>query len=771
VIDLPITFDHEPVGALYLKIDTDDATSRLWRSVQILGLVFLTSGGLALLVSARLQARVSAPLLELSTALRTVSEHRDYGVRVAPTGPIELRGLADAFNEMLAQIQERDRALRNARDELEIRVEDRVRDLQREVTERRKAEMLNSLLSQAVSGTPELISICGLDGRFIFVNQAFLAAYGYSEAEALGQDVSLIDSPNNPPGTRELVTRSSESGGWRGELLNRRRNGLDFPIELSTSVIHDDAGAVVGLLGVARDITEVRLKEERLRLQGAALESTADAVAITERNGTMTWVNPAFTRLTGFTADEAIGQKTSMLHSDAHDEAFYREIWQTILAGQVWDGELTNRRKDGEIYLVAQTITPVFDARGEISHFVAVTRNSSHRRQLEEQLRQAQKMEAVGRLSGGIAHDFNNLLNVVLGFSELLVRQLPDDKLRRYALQVVKAATRGAGLTRQLLAFSRQQVLQPRVVNLNTVVAEAEKMLSRLIGEDLELVMSLDPDLGSVEVDPGQIEQVIINLAVNSRDAMPEGGTLAIVTANFEVVDAAGGGQSMAPGPYVRLTVTDNGTGMDAATQAHIFEPFFTTKGIGKGTGLGLATVYGIVKQSKGYIWANSAVGQGTRFTVLLPRLAAVTTVAAAEAPEAAAEPGGAETMLVVEDDDAARGLWQELLADLGYRVLVASNGAEALEVALAHPERIDVLLTDVVMPRMGGRVLAERLTAARPGLHVIFMSGYTADTMLRQGIALTGGPFLQKPFTAQQLARKIRETLDGPPAAAHLAS
>jgi len=302
------------------------------------------------------------------------------------------------------------------------------------------------------------------------------------------------------------------------------------------------------------------------------------------------------------------------------------------------------------------------------------------------------------------------------------------------------------------------------------VITEAEKMLGRLIGEDLELVMSLEPDLGRVEVDPGQIEQVLMNLAVNARDAMPQGGTLVIETANFELLEAAAAEHDYPVGSYARLTVSDTGAGMDAATKAHIFEPFFTTKEAGRGTGLGLATVYGIVKQSKGYIWAHSEVGQGTRFTILLPRLPRETALSEGESAEAS-EPGGSETVLLAEDDAAARGLWREMLEELGYHVLAASNGAQALEMGTAHQGSIDLLLTDVVMPRTGGRELAERLSAARPGLRVIFMSGYTADTMLRQGIAENGGPFLQKPFTSQQLAKRIRETLDAPPPVAHPAA
>jgi two-component system cell cycle sensor histidine kinase/response regulator CckA len=508
------------------------------------------------------------------------------------------------------------------------------------------------------------------------------------------------------------------------------------------------------------------MEKERLRQQGAALESTVDGVMITDRSGTITWVNPAFSRITGFTAQEATGRNPSILRSGQHDDALYATLWRTILDGQVWDGELTNKRKDGQLYLEAQTITPVRDPRGEITHFVSVKRDVSHQRRLEEHLRQAQKMEAVGRLSGGVAHDFNNLLGVILGFGEMLLEKLPpDERLKRYCDEIMKAATRGAGLTRQLLAFSRQQVLQPRVVDLNDVVAESERMLSRLLGEDVELVIGLDPDLGHVEIDPSQIEQVIMNLAVNSRDAMPQGGSLAIETANLEHGGAAADqhGGPVAAGSYVRLSVSDNGTGMSEATRAHIFEPFFTTKDLGKGTGLGLATVYGVVEQSKGHISVETEIGHGTRFTILLPRLAPGAAQAMVEAREDAVL-AGTETLLLVEDDEAARGLWREMLETQGYRVIEAANGVDAIEVARAHSGSIDLLLTDVVMPWVGGRELSERLAESHPGLRVIFMSGYTADTILRQGIAETGRPFLQKPFTAKQFVRKIRETLDARP-------
>jgi PAS domain S-box-containing protein len=645
-----IVHDHERVGTLYMKIDTQARIERLLQTLGVLALGFLAATTLALLFSAGLQRRVSQPLHELARAVHAIADKRDYSIRVEPSGPKELRALTLGFNEMLSQIQARNTELRMARDGLELRVAERVRDLQHEVGERRKAE------------------------------------------------------------------------------------------------------------------AESQLRAQHLQLQGAALESAADGVVIIDRKKLIEWVNPSFCSLLGYSAEELIGRNVDMFRSGRpEDDAQYQEMVTTVRSSPMWDGELVGRRKDGGLCLIAQTVTPVRNGE-RISHYVAVMRDVSERHRLEDQLRQAQKMEAVGRLSGGVAHDFNNLLNVILGFGELMLKKLPpDDGLRRYGHEILKAAKRGASLTRQLLAFSRQQVLQPKVVDLNAVVSDTEKMLARLIGEDIELVTALELQLGRVEVDPGQIEQVLMNLAVNARDAMPQGGTLVIETANVDLgeAEARQNDHGVSPGPYVRIVVSDTGSGMDAATLAHIFEPFFTTKAVDKGTGLGLATVYGIVKQSKGYIWPKTQLGKGTTFTILLPRLAPESRVAL-PSQDAEGDPLGQETVLLVEDNEAARELWRETLDMLGYRTVVASNGAEALELAGAHVGRIDLLLSDVVMPRLGGRELAARLRERRPDVRVIFMSGYTADTMLRQGIADVGGAFLQKPFSGQQLARKVRETLDG---------
>jgi len=394
---------------------------------------------------------------------------------------------------------------------------------------------------------------------------------------------------------------------------------------------------------------------------------------------------------------------------------------------------------------------------------LVLARDVSAQRQLEEQLRQSQKMEAVGQLAGGIAHDFNNLLTAILGSTQLLLHNTPaGDPRREDAEEIRHAGLRAAELTRQLLAFSRRQVLAPKVLDLNAVVATMDRMLRRLLGEDVELVTSLQPAAGAVNADPGQLEQVLLNLAVNARDAMPGGGRLSIGTTRVTLQEEPAERRHRMPaGDYVCLAVADTGVGMDETTQAHLFEPFFTTKEVGKGTGLGLATVYGIVKQSGGYIWVYSEVGHGTTVKVYLPRVPGV-----AEAPAPAAEPkpvrGGHETVLLVEDATPVRALARRSLEARGYRVLDAADGPSALDLSARHGGGIDILVTDVVMPGMSGRELAERLAPERPRMKVLYTSGFTDDAMVRQGVLNAGVAFLQKPFVPDTLARKVREVLDG---------
>ncbi|HTS16309.1 MAG TPA: CHASE4 domain-containing protein [Verrucomicrobiae bacterium] len=510
-------------------------------------------------------------------------------------------------------------------------------------------------------------------------------------------------------------------------------------------------------------IQQQQLAADRLRLQGAALDSAANAIVLTDREGTVEWVNPAFTRLTGYALADVYGERWSALKADGHDPASYDKLWKTILSGEVWQGELVSSRKDGTRYTARMTIAPVADEDGRVAHFIAIKEDMTEQKTLQEQFLQAQKVEAVGRLAGGVAHDFNNILTAITGYTELLLRKLPADDARfRLAEQIRKAAERASGLTRQLLAFSRKQALQPRIVDLSNIVTDMEKMLRRLIGEDIELHTIRGAAVGNVRADPAQIEQVLMNLAVNARDAMPNGGKLVIEVARATLRDDRARLSGMAPGEYVMLSVTDTGSGMTEEVKAHIFEPFFTTKRQGNGTGLGLATCYGIVKQSGGSIEVDTEVGRGTTFRIYLPRVDA-TADSQSERPKTAPWATGTETILVAEDEADVRKLAAGILRELGYHVIEASNGEEGIRVAEQNAgAKIDLLFTDIVMPQMDGKQLADWFGTTRPETKVLFTSGYTADAMIRRGIYEDQISFVEKPFTPEILARRVREVLDG---------
>ena len=569
-------------------------------------------------------------------------------------------------------------------------------------------------------------------------------------------------------------------------LAQLHKSGQDIPFIIISGTIGEDravtamkAGAHDYILkgnlkrllpAVERELREARMRasrkqaEDALRLQSAALNATSNAIIITDRNGTIEWVNPAFTALTGYSAVDAIGKNPrELVKSGVHAQVFYKDLWDTILAGNVWHGEVTNRRKDGSLYSEEQSITPVKDARGEIAHFVEITRDLTEKKQLEAQFLQSQKMEVVGRLAAGIAHDFNNLLNVINGTAVLASEELREgDPLRADLEDIRRAGERAASLTRQLLSFSRQQIVKPDVFDLSTLVTDLSSMLRRVIGEDIDLVVVPARSPCSVSADPGQIEQVIMNLVVNARDAIPAHGTLRVESQAIELDETHSASHPSAkPGPYVRLTVSDSGLGMDEATRARIFEPFFTTKEVGKGTGLGLSTVYGIVQQSGGSIGVYSELGRGTTFEIYLPRIG---EVAQTERPAQTLTPvSGTETILVVEDYLALGHLVARILQSAGYTVLAASNGADALLLLERYGGPLHLLLTDVVLPGMSGRELAARIAAARPEIKVIYASGYTDEELRRHGVVTDATHFLIKPYTSEQLTRSVREVLDAP--------
>jgi signal transduction histidine kinase/CheY-like chemotaxis protein len=441
-------------------------------------------------------------------------------------------------------------------------------------------------------------------------------------------------------------------------------------------------------------------------------------------------------------------------------------LYRALLGERVSNVEITVSRPGAAPRTVLTSGQPIQDAEGRKLGAVLSAIDVTGMKQLEEQLRMAQKMEAVGRLAGGVAHDFNNLLNVILGYSDLCLGEVEaGNPLHAKLEQIRKAAERAAALTRQLLAFSRKQVIKPTVLDLNNLLGELDKMLHRLLGEDIELVLEPAADLGRVKADPGQIEQIVMNLVLNARDAMAQGGRLTITTANVDLArEPARRRGQMQEGRWVLLSVSDTGTGMSPAVQARIFEPFFTTKPAGKGTGLGLATVYGVVKQNEGFVWVQSEPGHGSIFEVFLRRSEERLEIGKA-AQESGATPRGMETILVVEDEQSIRNLVRESLEGCGYTVLEASNGPEAEAIARRHEGPIHLLMSDVILPRMSGRELAQRLYRLRPSLRSLFMSGYSEDAISEQGVLEPGAPFLEKPFPLTVMVRKVREVLQGPPA------
>ena len=502
-------------------------------------------------------------------------------------------------------------------------------------------------------------------------------------------------------------------------------------------------------------------REELFRLIS---ENAADMIALVDANGKRLYNSPAYFKILGYTQEEL---KDTSAFEQVHPEDQKRveeAAKETQLGGVGRRIEYRMRHKNGSWLVLESTASTIVDAAGQVEKLVIVNRDITDRKRLEEQYRQAQKMEAVGRLSGGIAHDFNNLLGVIIGFAEILQSNVGDSFLLTDSVEeILKAGKRAGSLTRQLLAFSRQQVLEPKLLDLNNTLSEIEKMLKRIIGEDIELTTILDPDLGRIKADEGQIEQVVLNLVVNARDAMPSGGRLVIETKNVEIDEEFASRYSypVKLGEYLLFTVTDSGVGMDAEVRSHMFEPFFTTKEKGKGTGLGLATVYGIVKQSGGYIDVSSELGCGATFKIYLPRVYE-DIEAETPRPEQKAGPQVSTTLLVVEDEGALLKSTCSLLRSMGYKVLGATSGAEALRTSEEHKGEIDLVLADVVMPGMSGPELGTFIAAQRPSTRIVYMSGYTGQSIGRRETFSPNTLFIMKPFTRDDLDRKIREALHG---------
>ncbi len=543
----------------------------------------------------------------------------------------------------------------------------------------------------------------------------------------------------------------------------QRSDGSVFWCRVSGKALDADSPDE-GSIWMFEDISEKKEAEDELKRLSTAIEQSPEAVVITDLDAVIEYVNPAFEHITGYAKKEVLGKKTDLLKSGRHDDSFYRNLWETIESGHVWEGRLVNKRKDGSLYTEDATIAPVRDPAGKIINYVAVERDVTEELIREQQFHQAQKMQALGQLVGGVAHDFNNLLQIINGQTELAIDSLgPEHGTRANLQEVATAGELARDLVRQLLAFSRQQVIDPADIDLNEAVANNKKMLSRMIGEDVEFKFIAGKDLRPVFLDKGQLQQVLMNLCVNARDAMPDGGTLTIETENSTLGrDHLRPETWLRPGDYVHLRISDTGCGMDAATCSQVFEPFFTTKEVGAGTGLGLSTVYGIIKQNKGDIEVSSKPGEGTVFDIFLP---AAAPEASADRERAGSDAGaaarGAETILIAEDDAMILDFSVDVLRRAGYRVFSARDGAAALQLFEEHAEEIDLVMADMVMPRMGGKEAVDQMLKKRPALRYLFVSGYVSATGQTSLIQDLGDHLLSKPYKISVLLKKIRDILD----------
>jgi PAS domain S-box-containing protein len=707
---------------------------RFLRGRLIEGALVLLFGALGAIV---ISTSLTKPLARLTEAVDAIGAG-DYSQRLAlPARGDEIGRLAHRFDEMAMHLQESFAAQRDAEE----------------------------YYRQLFGSVPLPVWVFDRETlRFLDVNETAIAHYGYSRNEFLSMTLAEVRPPEEVPRLKAAIARSADgyaSGeGWR----HLKKDGTLIDVETNSRAIEFDGRPA--LITVVHDVTERRRAESELRRDRERVQryfDTTDVIVLAlDSKGSITLINRKGCDLLGWTESELLGRNWIATCLPPSRRAEATEKLADAKSAEPWKTENFVLTRSGEERLIEWHTSVLHDADGRVADVFTSGTDVTDRRKLQQQYDHAQKMEAVGRLAGGVAHDFNNLLTVILSYSDFLLADFAPDDPRRKDVEAIQGAGVSASmLTRQLLAFSRQQVIQPKVMRVDELIASSASMLKRLIGEDVELATSLHAGTGAVKVDPGQLEQIVMNLAINARDAMPEGGRLLIESKNVDFDQGYSEDTSDRPaGRYVLLAVSDNGSGMDAETKARVFEPFFTTKGPGKGTGLGLATVYGIVKQSGGFISLYSEPGNGTSFKIYFPLIdeAPVTPDQAVAKPA----PRGTETILVAEDEAAVRSILRLVLERQGYRVLEAPDGERALDIAARHEGPIDLLVTDVVMPRLSGRIVADRFWAIRPGARVLFTSGYTDDAIVHHGVIEAGMQFLQKPYTPDALVRRVREVLDG---------
>jgi PAS domain S-box-containing protein len=727
-----------------LTVTTDEVLEARNRFLLIVVVILVSSliAGTALFLS--FTSRLVKPIRQLAQAATHVSRGEWDAPLPVVRGTGEIAQLSEAFRSMSENLAGSYRNLQETIEQIAYSEEQL----------RKSKERFRAL----VETTSDWVWEVDEKGAYTYVSPGVTNLLGYRPEEILGKTPFGLMPPEEAERTPSNFSETLESVRSFTAIENTvcHKDGRMVVLESSGIPYFDDEGVFRGYRGIDRDITERKRSEDAFK----NLIIKAPIGIFIVQKGVFKLVNPGVEEITGFEKEFLVGKDALGWVLPEHREMVRIKAVQMVKGLHNTPFEFQIVTRNGETRWVMETVTPT-QYRGRkatLGYFVNIT----ERKLLEDELFQSQKMQAIGRLAGGVAHDFNNLLTAVLGYSELVLNRIdPGDRLRGDIEQIKKAGERAASLTRQLLAFSRKQVLQPKFLDLNVVVVDMEQMLQRLIGEDIELVSILDPALKRVFADPSQIEQVIMNLAVNGRDAMPEGGKLTIETRNVYIGEFYTSRHTeIEPGSYILLAVSDTGRGMDQDTRAHIFEPFYTTKEEGKGTGLGLATVYGIIKQSNGHVTVYSERDRGSAFMIYLP--VAQGPDESANAPLSAVDiPGGSETILLVEDDKLVRGLALEILTRAGYRVLEASNGREALQICREWDGRLHMVITDVVMPGMSGRELADEMVFLHPDVKVLFMSGYTENAIVHHGVLQLGLAFLQKPFTPAVLARKVRQVLD----------
>ncbi|MCD4783526.1 MAG: PAS domain S-box protein [Candidatus Eremiobacteraeota bacterium] len=636
----------------------------------------------------------------------------------------------------------------------------------RDITERKQAEENLRRYKYMVESANDAIFFKNLKGQYVIANARTFEAFGLPSEEVIGKnDYQLMPDEEEARKNTEDDQVVFKTGKPKDVIKQMTgADGKEHWFQAIKAPQFNEEGSIIGLVGIARDITGIKQTEAKLHLLSSVIEQTAEAVVITDLDGSIQYVNPEFEKITGYSAEEALGKNPRILKSGKHNEQFYQELWDTISGGRIWKGRFSNKKKDGTLYQEDAIIFPVLDSTGRITNYAKAAYDATERIRLENQFLQAQKMEAIGRLAGGIAHDFNNLLTGIIGGAQLAQMELSkNDPVLEYIVDIEKASDSAAELIQQLLAFSRKQIVSLSVVDLNDIIVNMSRMIQRVIGENIEFSMVLDSDINSIKADPTQIEQIIMNLAVNARDAIPKRGTLSIKTTMIEF-----GGEFRKefpftiPGNYVVLEISDTGAGIDSETLSHIFEPFFTTKEKGKGTGLGLSTIYGIVKQLDGYIMVDSELGVGTSFKIYLRPTMEDEAIRLQRKPIPIQEKlSGSETILVVEDDWLIRKVIWQVLEKMGYEMLFAERGKEALLLCEGMEKKPDLLITDIVLPDVNGRELAIQLNEKFPGIKTLFMSGYSEEIAGPESILDEKVDFLGKPFSPDKLLRKIREILD----------